>query len=69
MLGKYNLGRNGTSYNQTAWVPTDPLFEIGNGASSSSLSDALIIYKNGNATLQGVLTAAPGGDIPMYSGN
>jgi hypothetical protein len=31
-------------------------------------SDALVVYKNGNATLSGTLTVAPGGDIPMFTG-
>ena len=62
-LGTYNLG-GGTA---TAWVGTDPLFEIGNGTSAIK-SDALVVYKNGNAAFQGVVTVAPGGDIPMYTG-
>jgi hypothetical protein len=34
-----------------------------------------VVYKSGDAAVQGnlaaggVITAAPGGDIPMYSGN
>ena len=62
-MGYYNIG--GGSPN--TWVSTDPLFEIGNGTPTTP-SDALIVYKNGNVTAQGVITAAPGGDIPMYSG-
>ena len=37
--------------------------------------ETLVIYKNGDAALHGnltasgVITAAPGGDIPMYTGN
>ena len=62
-MGYYNIG--GGSPN--TWVSTDPLFEIGNGTSTTP-SDALIVYKNGNVTAQGVITAAPGGDIPMYTG-
>jgi hypothetical protein len=62
-MGYYNIG--GGSAN--TWVSTDPLFEVGNGTPTTP-SDALIVYKNGNVTAQGVITAAPGGDIPMYSG-
>ena len=62
-------------------MATDPLFEVGNGSGSrfdnppignpdaTGPSDALVVYKNGNAVLQGTLQVAPGGDIPMYSGN
>ncbi len=73
-LGCYNVG----SGNENAWVATDPLLEVGNGTASTP-SDALVIYKNGNATLQGALTAQGGvvvspdsvaqTDIPMYAGN
>ena len=62
-MGYYNIG--GGSPN--TWVSTDPLFEIGNGTPTTP-SDALIVYKNGNVAAQGVITAAPGGDIPMYTG-
>ncbi|MGZ4157724.1 MAG: hypothetical protein ACXVED_11305, partial [Bacteroidia bacterium] len=45
-LGQYNndLGL----YNKTSWVLTDPLFVIGNGTTSGSLSNALTVLKNGN---------------------
>jgi len=64
VLGCYNIG---SSSSGTTWVATDPLFEIGNGTATTP-SDALIVYKNGNVAAQGVITAAPGGDIPMYTG-
>ena len=64
VIGTYNVG--GGSAN--AWVDTDPLFEIGNGTSTTA-SDALVVYKNGNAAFQGSVTVAPTGDIPMYTGN
>ena len=66
-LGRYNTGAI-TSGGNTTWIATDPLLEIGNGTSPAATSDALIVYKNGNATLQGILTVAPGGDIPMFTG-
>jgi hypothetical protein len=62
-IGTFNVGGG----NPTSWVGTDPVFEIGNGTSSAP-SDALVVYKNGNAALQGTLEVAPGGDIPMYTG-
>jgi hypothetical protein len=61
--GYYNVG-GGTA---DSWIDTDPLFEIGNGTSTTP-ADALVVYKNGNAVLQGTLQVAPGGDIPMYTG-
>jgi len=68
VVGAYNLGA-GT---ETSWISTDPLFEVGNGTSSTS-SDALVVYKNGNAWVQGTLSAhaamrcAPSGDLSMGS--
>lgn len=64
VTGTYNVG-GGTA---TSWVATDPLFEIGNGTSSTH-SDAFEVLKNGNATLKGTLSVTAGGDIPMYTGN
>jgi len=70
-LGQFNLGLSstGAAASATSWVATDPLFEIGNGTATSAPADALVVYKNGNAVLQGTLQVAPGGDIPMYTGN
>ncbi len=72
VIGIYNIGGGTTS----SWVSTDPLFEIGNGGNgtygnpdTTSPSDAFVVYKNGDAILQGSLQVAPGGDIPMYTGN
>jgi hypothetical protein len=62
-VGAFNVGGG----NGTSWVATDPLFEIGNGTGSSP-SDAVLVQKNGNMTVQGTVTFAPGGDVPMFSG-
>ncbi|RKE95036.1 tail fiber domain-containing protein [Ichthyenterobacterium magnum] len=51
-IGHFNLG-GGTP---NTMVSTDPLFEIGNGSSDIARSNALTIYRNGNATLAGTLT-------------
>jgi hypothetical protein len=64
VIGRYNVGGG----NSTNWVATDPLLEVGNGSSTNALSNALTVYKNGNAAFQGVVQAAPGGDVPMFSG-
>lgn len=78
VIGVCNIGLNSTggTPSATTWVSTDPLFEIGNGGNGyygnpalTTSSDALVVYKNGNAVLQGSLQVAPGGDIPMYTGN
>jgi hypothetical protein len=47
-IGTFNIG-GGDGVN---WVPTDPLFEIGNGYPGNS-SDALVVYKNGNTVITG----------------
>lgn len=42
--------------NSSAWVASDPLLVAGNGVSTSSPSNALTLYKNGNLTIAGTLT-------------
>lgn len=89
VMGACNVGlnANGGTASATYWVPTDPLFEVGNGGDgwrgnpATGPSDALVVYKNGDAAVQGtvttgggitaggVITAQPGGDIPMFTGN
>ncbi|OGU58947.1 MAG: hypothetical protein A2X64_02875 [Ignavibacteria bacterium GWF2_33_9] len=49
------------------YVPTDRLFVIGNGLWEESRSDALVMLKNGNTTLNGTLTAT--GFSGSLSGN
>ncbi len=49
-IGRYNVG-NGL-INQTIWVETDPLFEIGNGADDANRSNALTVQKNGNTIIE-----------------
>jgi hypothetical protein len=74
-FGQFNIGlsESGATPSGTTWANTvgsaDPLFEIGNGTSATAKSDALAVYKDGNAVLQGVLKTARGGDIPMYPGD
>ncbi len=45
-LGRFNIG-GGTP---DSWVVTDPLFEVGNGLSNGTRSNALTILKNGTIT-------------------
>ncbi len=71
-LGQFNIG--GGNFNN--WITTDPLLELGNGTDATHLSDALIVYKNGNANFQGTVTGTGGfmtttesvtaTDIPMF---
>jgi hypothetical protein len=44
VIGQYNV----VSGTTTSWVATEPVFVIGNGASSGSPSNALTVLKNGN---------------------
>ena len=79
VAGAFNLdlSETGATPSPTTWVATDPLFEIGNGGgffgggnpATTGPSDAFVVYKNGDVAAQGVITSAPGGDIPMYTGN
>jgi hypothetical protein len=41
------------SSSQTTWVATDPLFTLGNGSSDVLRSNALVVLKNGNTTING----------------
>ena len=53
-IGMYNtlaIAPDGSS-----WVGNDRLFVIGNGTGVATPNDALIVFKNGNATLSGTLT-------------
>lgn len=50
VMGRYNLIH---SSNSTAWLSTDPLFVLGNGASDVSRSNAFTVYKNGNTDIEG----------------
>lgn len=45
-VGSFNTDY--TAASTTAWVVTDRLFTIGNGTSSISRSDAMVVLKNGN---------------------
>ena len=69
VIGTYNIGGG----SPTAWVGTDPLFEIGNGGDPVH-SDALVVYKNGNTVVSGTLSVSgtsnavlinPVGDLSM----
>ena len=60
-IGKYNVG--GGSYDE--WVNTDPLFEIGIGASSGSKANAMTVLKSGKV---GIGTATPD-ELLQVAGN
>lgn len=54
----FTVGRfASTTGTSTSWVSTDSLFIVGNGANSGARNNAFTVYKNGNATLGGILTA------------
>lgn len=50
-LGRFNDSIAGS--NPTGWVNTDPLLIIGNGAANASRSNALVVYKNADADVNG----------------
>ncbi|EKD78837.1 MAG: hypothetical protein ACD_41C00252G0003, partial [uncultured bacterium] len=64
VIGRYNEAN--TAYSSTAWNNTDPLFVIGNGSSSASLSDAFVVYKDGHIEVTGDITSD--GEICIGSG-
>ena len=49
VIGKYNTVTGNTS----SWSTSDPLFVAGNGTSIVTRNDAFVIYKNGNAKVDG----------------
>ncbi|MEM6698795.1 MAG: tail fiber domain-containing protein, partial [Bacteroidota bacterium] len=56
---EFAIGYNSTTYdanNTTGANDEDKLFVIGNGASTTSRSDALVVYKSGDMQLNGQLT-------------
>ncbi len=59
-IGRFNAGIGSVS----SWVETDPLFEIGNGTSSSSLSNALTVLKNGKV---GIGSETPSSTLQINS--
>ena len=54
-IGMYNTTLAGST---TVFVANDRLFVIGNGERKTKKSDALVILKNGNTTLNGALTVS-----------
>ena len=62
--GSLSIGRYNDSIvtsSQSISFPTDPVFIIGNGASSSFRSNAMVVYKNGNTDING--------DLKLNNGN
>lgn len=51
VIGRYNDSISSAS--PTSWVSTDPLLILGNGTSHNSRSNAMVVYKNGDADLNG----------------
>jgi hypothetical protein len=61
-VGQFSL--NPGSPNATTWIGTDPLFVIGNGTSTSVLSNAITVLKNGNT---GIGIATPSTTLEVVS--
>ena len=70
VLGSYNT--TVTPNSTSTWNANDRLLVVGNGSSSSTKSDAVVILKNGNTTLNGELTLDPTGTssytLPTHKG-
>ena len=67
-IGRWNVGGGtgtGHWWVSGSWVGTDPLFEVGNGTTIYARADAFVVYKNGNAAVQGTFTAQ--GTIASHS--
>ncbi len=64
VIGSYNTSYTpgDTTY---GWYDSDRLFVIGNGINSTHKSDALIVYKSGNAQFNNKITAPDSGNADM----
>jgi hypothetical protein len=62
VIGRYNI----VSGDSLDWVGTDPVFVVGNGSSSTELSNAMTILKDGRV---GVGTETPDATFDVYNGN
>ncbi|EQC52397.1 endosialidase chaperone [Bacteriovorax sp. DB6_IX] len=62
VVGSYNETIAGSS---DSWIATEPIFVVGNGASSAARSNAVTILKNGNV---GVGTASPAVKLDVDTG-
>ncbi|MDD3374165.1 MAG: hypothetical protein PHY73_00365 [Candidatus Omnitrophica bacterium] len=60
VFGQYNIVSGTTN----AWVDTDPLFVIGNGASAANRSNAVTVLKNGRT---GIGTETPFADLHVQN--
>ena len=70
-LSEIAIGIHNTAYtpNSTnAFDSEDRLFVIGNGTSTSDLSDAFVVNKNGNVSLNGALTIDSSYTFPITDG-
>ena len=59
VIGRYNSDYTPTGSN-SIWDNADRLFVIGNGSTPIAKGDAMIVYKNGNTTINGALTLSDG---------
>ncbi len=65
VFGNFNYyGNNSISVDSLSWVATNPLFEIGNGASISARANALTVLKSGKI---GISNAVPMASLDMGS--
>lgn len=68
-IGAYNDDSQAESVSR--WIDTDPIFVVGNGKDEENRSNAMVIYKSGDAKLNGKITAnsvvvtEPSGGISM----
>jgi hypothetical protein len=62
VIGQYNLGLG----HYEEWIPTDPIFEIGIGASDAERANAMTVLKNGNV---GIGNTSPTGKLEVAGGD
>jgi hypothetical protein len=67
VIGQYNILYIPT--NATGWSVSDPLFVVGNGNSDTTRSDALVIKKSGETTINSVNGLTVNGSGPVWDAN
>jgi len=62
VIGRFDTDYTPTAFGASTWFDADRLLVIGNGSSDAARSDALVMLKSGDTTLNGTLTQSSAGN-------